>query len=222
MSAAFRSPTSPTSIPAPAESFDLKLRGKRPRPFNQPKKKAAPATGRAPAPAPATARDPSSSPRDDSGVAEEARPRHQGAANRRLVLTCVTPDMVSAGVLKPTADPADRAHGKMGTNTDRGGLSFYGFLPAARRGVAVAIEEAAPREYHPTQMTSRGVGHDSAFDELHEAQLRLAGIPGIGRGEVEEMHGDAERELHRAIAAMGPREFMAATRRRVMGLGVTR
>lgn len=29
-------------------------------------------------------------------------------------------------------------------------------------------------------MTSRGVAHDSAFDELHRTQRRLAGISGVG------------------------------------------
>ena len=49
-------------------------------------------------------------------------------------------------------------------------------------GEQLGPDQAKPRRYPPSQMTSRGVSFDSQFDELHRRQGELAGVAGIGRG----------------------------------------
>lgn len=101
--------------------------------------------------------------------------------------------------LAPTLDPFDQAHGVM---NPRG--MFY---PAARmvmgkKGEREAVDNkvagACPRRYPVVAMASDPeerptVSFDSVCDATFEAQLRLAGVPGIGVGGGDE---DISAALH--------------------------
>lgn len=99
-------------------------------------------------------------------------------ANRQVVQNFVATRGDPA--LVATRDPADRAHG---VRDDRGLL-----VPAAlgkhptRARPNQAVGHAAPRMYHESQVNGAGLAVDSQFDWLYEAQQRLEGVPGIGRG----------------------------------------
>ena len=98
--------------------------------------------------------------RDDS-VGIIARGGLFRIANARVYITGVDPARAV-----PTRDPSDRAHAMFGAE---------GYLvPAGPVGAA------RPRRYDPSQMTSRGVAIDSAYDATHRLRRELDGIPGIG------------------------------------------
>ena len=90
---------------------------------------------------------------------EYAAPR---TANGRIYLTGET----SPARTLPTRDPADKAHQARDSVTGR-------LLPGS-------WVPGSPRRYPRSAMTSQGVAFDSAFDQLHEMQRRLACIPGLG------------------------------------------
>ncbi len=71
-----------------------------------------------------------------------------------------------------TVDVCDQAHG---VRDHESTLVCAKDLVATRRGA-----RATPRRYPRSQMTSRGVAFDSAFDELHERLHRLRGVDGFG------------------------------------------
>ena len=67
-----------------------------------------------------------------------------------------------------TRDPADRAHDIRDQDN---------FLVSA---TGLDDRHARARRYPRSQMTSRGVAFDSAFDAWHERRLRLGGVSGLG------------------------------------------
>lgn len=90
----------------------------------------------------------------------------------------------------PTRDPFDMAHGV------RDGFGML--VPAAirREGHIVLnrlVRHARPRRYHPSQMTSSGVGVDSMFDAWWESVKRLAYA-----GVLTTAHADHARALEAA------------------------
>ncbi len=88
--------------------------------------------------------------------------------NARRVLNCCD---VRVTRLYETADPFDRAHARQGL-VKVGKRIEPGIAPAARktqRGeVVLNVRESRPRLYPRSQMTSRGVSIDSAFDQTAE------------------------------------------------------
>lgn len=96
---------------------------------------------------------------DGGAIRDDGKPsalRRQAIANARVVLTVELP---KCGGVK-TADKSDRAHGVKDIDT-------------GRLAPAIAVANARPRVYPKSQMTSRGVSFDSAFDETHERMKRL-------------------------------------------------
>lgn len=92
-------------------------------------------------------------------------------ANIQVQQTCAA---TSDSVVLATGDPADRAHGMR----DGAGL----LVPAAlgKRPNPAVINAAKWRAYPRSHVDGAGRGIDSQFDQLYEAQRRLAGIPGLG------------------------------------------
>lgn len=98
-------------------------------------------------------------------------------ANRQVVQTFASPDDPT---LTPTRDPADRAHGVRGAD---GRLlpAGVGKHPARKYpNPAVAFQGVKARVYPRCHVNGAGLGVDSQYDGLYEAQRRLAGIPGLG------------------------------------------
>jgi hypothetical protein len=95
-----------------------------------------------------------------------AGPYADGEANKRVCLTCQADGSLATF---ETADPSDRAHG---VRDGAGNL-----VPATNRRM---VRSSRARRYPASGMTSRGVSHDSAFDELWEREGRLREM-GLGR-----------------------------------------
>ena len=114
-------------------------------------------------------------------------------------------EMTVCGAVVATRDLSDRAHDQ--TEVDTHGARML--VPAAKLGGT-----ARPRRYPAHQMTSRGVAFDSAYDELHERQLRLDGVVGVGKrrgGRGGETTAEASRaEIDRMKAG---RELLDRSRR---------
>lgn len=94
-------------------------------------------------------------------------PWAHGGDNGRVVLVAHP-----ASATIDTADPFDRAHL---SGTSAGGFMFH---PSAfvRPDGTVGVNRmfpSTPRRYPRSAMTSRGVAHDSMFDDWHEARSRL-------------------------------------------------
>lgn len=121
-------------------------------------------------------------------VAAASRARAAGSAGKR----CVAHVEASLRLLE-TRDKTDRAHAVR----DQDGLLMNG----------AAVPNARPRRYAPSQLTSRGVSFDSAFDETHARQARLEGIAGVGRasgpGAVSVSASLLERERGGRVARKG-------------------
>lgn len=120
------------------------------------------------------------------------------AGNGRVCLTCqLDADIRSAwgrgksGAIElfETSDPFDRAHC---VTTLSVGFQRE-LVPAGREAWrrsnsgepmrcarAMNVEGARPRKYPRSSMLASGISTDSAFDWLHDARRRLAGIPGVG------------------------------------------
>lgn len=92
----------------------------------------------------------------------------RNAGNGQRVLNCCD---IRVTRMYVTADPFDRAHTSVGY-VKVGDTVETGPVPAARvtRGgqVVLNVRQSQPRMYPQSQMTSRGVSIDSAFDGTHE------------------------------------------------------
>lgn len=149
-------------------------------------------------------------------VREQAQPRPQLGQrasrggrgpnpNQRVVMNCISKDSPR---LAATADPFDRAH-------DRVDLSDQ-LIPAAvavgrsRRGKPIAVRPtivgAEPRRYDKSYVNHRGIAVDSQFDWLHDAQQRLAGVPGVGDA------GTTRDRVMDAVRAARPETLRGLTR----------
>jgi hypothetical protein len=111
---------------------------------------------------------------DGGGAQATADPTCVAAcsANALVVLVC-NPTRATV----TTRDASDRAH----TARDDSGAS--GFLMTGEKAKDRGIGK--PRKYPPSQMTSRGVAFDSAYDQLHARQRMLGeiGVRGVGIGD---------------------------------------
>jgi len=130
-------------------------------------------------------------------------------ANARRVLVCCAPEMHSQ--LHETTDPFDRAH----AITALMGRHEVGVAPAARRvgrgrssRIVENVQGARPRLYPQSQMTSRGVAFDSAYDGTHDIQewLRREGLAPT------EAKCDPVTQRAHAASLMGPLRFKVMTR----------
>lgn len=142
-------------------------------------------------------------------VREQPQPRQRASRgpnpNQRVVMNCISKDSPR---LAPTADPFDRAHDRV----DIGGQ----LIPAAvavgrsRRGKPIAvrptIDRAEPRRYDKSYVNHRGIAVDSQFDWLHDAQQRLAGVPGVGDA------GTTRDRVMDAVRAARPETLRGLTR----------
>lgn len=102
--------------------------------------------------------------------------------NARVVLTAA----IHPGHMIVSPDPSDKAHLVM-DRADR-------LLPATE------VPNATPRQYPASCCTPGGVPIDSMFDELHERQMRLAGVRGL---EYESQAGINERLMVYAARMVG-------------------
>lgn len=139
----------------------------------------------------------------------QAKPRQRASRgpnpNQRVVMNCISKDSPR---LAATADPFDRAH-------DRVDLSDQ-LIPAAvavgrsRRGKPIAVRPtivgAEPRRYDKSYVNHRGIAVDSQFDWLHDAQQRLAGVPGVGDA------GTTRDRVMDAVRAARPETLRGLTR----------
>lgn len=106
--------------------------------------------------------------------------------NKRTVLVSVPPD---APGLVETLDPADRAHGVRVWHPKLGWMLVAAVDEDGRPAPGL---EATPRRYPASQMTSRGVAIDSAFDLFYERLRALEGIT-LDAGNMSDARWKAQR-----------------------------
>lgn len=116
----------------------------------------------------------------------QAPKQKRDCPNARVYLTAANPQTSDVECV-PTRDRSDRAHAVF-AETGRAGEVLL--VPGDRVDAG-----ARPRRYPVNQMTSRGVAHDSAFDEHAEREMRLQrlGLVRVQRSLAAAQH-EAERK----------------------------
>jgi len=115
------------------------------------------------------------------------RARRYEFENARVVLT-----QAPVSLCRPTPDRHDKAHAVRD--------------PAGWLVPGVLVKNATPRHYHPSQVTSRGMPFDSAYDEWDRTArtLEAAGI-NVGRGAARFIGASCEAREMLAAEVGGPR-----------------
>lgn len=161
----------------------------------------------------------------DGGVAPKPPPRPHARDNGLVHLTgreIGDPDARSAfeSLCAPTADPSDVAHLHR-VKYIGGGPGDPTILKPPEQIRAQKLR-TTPRRYHPSQMTSRGVGFDSMFDRAFRIGLELqdAGIE-MGWRPLGSEGSPAEQDRARVLRGLGYEEARTVLRPRLSVRGIT-
>lgn len=148
-----------------------------------------------------------------------AKATTSGPTNGRVMQTCAVAQAASGRgdgpattvPMLPTRSLFDRAHEQRDW---QGNL-----VPSARkigRTVLLTVQQSKPRRYPAYYMTDpvRGISFEESCDQLHEAQRRLNGVPGIGLRDTQTAAETANSYLTRLKSCVGAEAARDMTRRR--------